>query len=284
MGTHPNLPSRVKDSSQTLLDVIKSRPEFYLGTKASQFCSDLPFLFKVLSIQKALSIQVHPNKAYAEELHRTRPDIYKDPNYKPECAIALTEFEALCNIRVHQEIKEMLKEYPVIASLLNPATVKSFEEGDETAQKNSLRELFGQLFDCHDDKIKAAVGELVENLHKKGDLSRREAMALRLQEQYPFDVGIIFSFFLNYITLQPGEALSMDPDEPHAYISGDCIEYMANSDNVIRAGLTPKFKDKETLLKTLTYQMKRPALVQKKVETDIDGCKVVQYGLSLIHI
>ena len=85
-------------------------------------------------------------------------------------------------------------------------------------------------------------------------LTAKEALVLQLEKQYPDDVGVIAAFFLNYVKLTPGEALHLGANEPHAYISGECIECMATSDNVIRAGLTPKFRDVQTLCAMLTYK------------------------------
>lgn len=85
-------------------------------------------------------------------------------------------------------------------------------------------------------------------------LTAKELLVLRLEKQYPDDVGVIAAFFLNYVKLNPGEALYLGANEPHAYISGECIECMATSDNVVRAGLTPKFRDVQTLCAMLTYK------------------------------
>lgn len=82
----------------------------------------------------------------------------------------------------------------------------------------------------------------------------KEKLVLRLEKQYPADIGILAALFLNYLRLRPGEALYLGADEPHAYLEGDCIECMATSDNVVRAGLTPKERDVETLCSMLTYK------------------------------
>nr|CAD7416411.1 unnamed protein product [Timema cristinae] len=109
MGTHPNGPSVIKVSGQELGDWVLENTDT-LGVKVmAKFGPQLPFLFKVLSVREALSIQAHPSKNHAEELHRLRPDIYKDPNHKPELAIAITPFEALCGFRLAREIAEFLK-------------------------------------------------------------------------------------------------------------------------------------------------------------------------------
>lgn len=90
--------------------------------------------------------------------------------------------------------------------------------------------------------------------HQKRQLSAKEQLILRLEGQYPADVGILAAFFLNYVELKPGEALYVGPNEPHAYISGECIECMATSDNVVRAGLTSKKRDVQALLSMLNYK------------------------------
>lgn len=84
-------------------------------------------------------------------------------------------------------------------------------------------------------------------------LTKKEKLVLSLEKQYPGDVGVLAAFFFNYVKLNPGEALYVGANEPHAYLSGDCIECMATSDNVVRAGLTPKYRDVETLCSMLTY-------------------------------
>lgn len=85
-------------------------------------------------------------------------------------------------------------------------------------------------------------------------LNEKEELALLLEQQYPADVGVISSFFFNYVKLSPGEGLYIDANQPHAYVSGECIECMATSDNVVRAGLTPKYRDVKTLCSMLSYR------------------------------
>ena len=88
-------------------------------------------------------------------------------------------------------------------------------------------------------------------------LTEKEGLVIRLEKQYPGDVGVLSIFFLNYLRLSPGEAVCLDADEPHAYLSGEIIECMAASDNVVRAGFTPKYRDTETLCSMLTYKQVR---------------------------
>jgi mannose-6-phosphate isomerase len=88
-------------------------------------------------------------------------------------------------------------------------------------------------------------------------LTEKEELVIRLEKQYPADVGILSIFFLNYLRLAPGEAVCLAANEPHAYLSGECVECMAASDNVVRAGFTPKYKDTDTLCSMLTYKQVR---------------------------
>lgn len=91
-------------------------------------------------------------------------------------------------------------------------------------------------------------------LHQVRQLTDKELLVLQLEKQYPADVGVISAFFFNHVKLNPGEALYLGANEPHAYLSGECVECMATSDNVVRAGLTPKYRDVETLCSMLTYK------------------------------
>jgi mannose-6-phosphate isomerase len=92
-------------------------------------------------------------------------------------------------------------------------------------------------------------------------LTKKELLALRLHEQYPLDIGVLSSFLLNYVCLENGQAIALGPNEPHAYLSGEIVECMATSDNVIRAGLTPKYKDTDVLCSSLTYKQGNPVII-----------------------
>jgi mannose-6-phosphate isomerase len=118
MGTHPSGPSILSDSNQSLLSYVNSNQSAVGIVPHDCQSNDLPFLFKVLSVRTALSIQAHPDKALAQILHTKFPDIYKDPNHKPEMAIALTPFEALSGFRRLSEIKDNLSKYPEFACVV----------------------------------------------------------------------------------------------------------------------------------------------------------------------
>ncbi|KAJ2776274.1 Mannose-6-phosphate isomerase [Coemansia javaensis] len=254
MGTHPSGPSRVLGSDTELAELIAADPAAMLGPAvAAAYGGQLPFLFKVLSIEKALSIQAHPDKALAQQLHRDRPGVYKDGNHKPEMAVALTEFTAMSGFRPLPEIARYLDEYPELRALVPSAAAfqRAVGGGDAEAERAALKTLFAELMTAD----AAAVGaQLARLLERTGGSARAEdRLARQLSSEYPGDVGVFCVFVLNVLRLAPGEAFFMGPNDPHAYVSGDCVECMATSDNVVRAGLTPKLRDVPVLLDMLTY-------------------------------
>lgn len=281
MGTHPNGPSTLGDG--TLLgDWLKQNPQA-LG----ESLQDLPFLFKVLSVRTALSIQAHPDLALAKQLHASSPHIYKDANHKPEMAIAITRFEALCQFRAVGEIVAHFQDVPELQSLLNDANVLS-----ELAQRQdgqSLRNLFQSFMDASGDILASQLASLSVRLRAKAasDRSDIENLVLRLYDQYNVDIGVLCPYLLNYITLEPGQAMFLGANEPHAYISGDCVECMACSDNVVRAGLTPKFIDKSTLCAMLTYNTGSPQILGRDKIDDtlrVYPSPVPEFEVEALHL
>lgn len=235
MGTHPNAPSFVKQADGGLAEL-----RAVLG-------KDLPFLFKILSVKKALSIQAHPDKQLAERLFSEFPDVYKDPNHKPEIAIALTDFEALCGFRPVDEIAALVAKYPEFASLVSAESVMALQQSRGCA----LKSFFTELMSSNPGLVATKTKHLMDRIGTPKDSLER--LFFRLNTEYPDDIGCFCVFVLNYVTMKPGECIFMGANEPHAYLRGECIECMALSDNVVRAGLTPKFRDVKTLCGMLTY-------------------------------
>ncbi|XP_023326981.1 mannose-6-phosphate isomerase [Eurytemora carolleeae] len=253
MGVHPNGPSVIAETGETLAEYISKNPDC-LGSKVSEkFQGQLPFLFKVLSVNKALSIQAHPAKEHAESLHATRPDVYKDPNHKPEIAIALTEFEGLCGFRPLEEIQGFLSKLPELQNCLGDKACKELLSSTPDCYEVALKAGFKALMQSESSVLKVQLDALAVRIQNtEGDLL--EDLYLRLIKEFPGDVGCFVIYFLNRVKLQPGQAMYLGPNVPHAYLSGDCIECMANSDNVVRAGLTPKLIDTSTLVNMLEYR------------------------------
>ena len=253
MGTHPNGPSKLMKSNETLEKHIKDQPEILGENCRKLFGDNLPFLFKILSVNKALSIQAHPNIELAIELHKERPNVYKDPNHKPEMAIALTEFQGLCGFRPFSEIKSHFETIPQLRQCVGEATADELMRTDNKSYGTALKKGFTLLMQCDKEKIAAKVLELRQLINKKDNKSDLDNLFWQLSEQYPGDVGCFVIYFLNIIHLSPGEAMFLGPNVPHAYLSGDCVECMACSDNVVRAGLTPKLIDVDVLCSMLEY-------------------------------
>jgi mannose-6-phosphate isomerase len=257
IGTHPKGPSML-DNGVSLKDAIGA---------------ELPFLFKVLSAGKALSIQAHPDKQGAEKLHQENPQAYGDPNHKPEMAIALTPFEAMCGFRRLEEIAVLLKKHPEFAACISEeAKLAVFLSSSEESQKEALQKMFSSFMSCDPDvaeenlkllliRLQAEQSQIHPHPHDEPAWERKCARAiLRLAQQFPGDPGAMAPLFLNYLLMAPGESFFMAANEPHAYVAGEIIECMACSDNVVRAGLTPKFKDVDNLVEMLTYSMGGPSI------------------------
>ena len=198
--------------------------------------SSLPFLLKVLSVRKALSIQAHPDLELAKKLHAENPTVYKDPNHKPEMAIALTSFEVLCGFRSAAEVMENVQKIPELKRLVGDhiASIK-----ENSSDKEKLKTVFSAVMLADKALVEKEIASLISRLSdieedKRSDL---EKTILTIHESYPGDVGVICPYLLNHFTLNAGEAVFLGANEPHAYLFGDCVECMATSDNVVRAGM-----------------------------------------------
>ena len=248
MGSHPNGCSNVlMDGVQVRLsELIDSDKDRFLSTVINRDFGELPYLFKVLAADSALSVQVHPNKTEAEEgFHREElAQIpisaayrnYRDTNHKPELVYALTSYQAMNGFRSISEIITLFSEIdqPQLKTMLNRLIVNPLPEG--------LRDFFVELLSLKSEEKNSAVEQLLLTAREK---SHEELFSLiiTLSEQYPGDIGLFTPLILNVLTLEPGEAMYLDARTPHAYLSGTGLEIMANSDNVLRAGLTPKHID-----------------------------------------
>ena len=237
IGTHPKGPCKLK-TGEYLRDVIGQ---------------DLPFLFKVLSAGKALSIQAHPDKELAEQLNKDNPQAYADSNHKPEMAIALTPFEAMCGFRRMEEIALLIKKHPEFAECISQeAKLAVFLAQNPESQKQALQELFSSFMKCDPEisernlkllliRLQAEQSQLHPHPHDEPAWERKCARAvLRLAQQFPGDPGAMAPFFLNYLLIAPGESFFMAANEPHAYVAGEIIECMACSDNVVRTHISKK--------------------------------------------
>jgi len=198
---------------------------------------------------------------HAEELNKKFPDVYRDANHKPEMALALTHFEGMCGFRPFQEIKDFVKGVPELAHVIGQSAVEamtSTDAADINAVRSAVKQSFSGLMRCDSSTVSTQISNLVTRLSSESQQGSciddiLKELVLRLNTQFPGDVGVFAAFFLNHMKLKPGEAMFLAANLPHAYLSGDCIECMATSDNVVRAGLTPKYKDVDTLVEMLDY-------------------------------
>ncbi|CAJ1815778.1 Mannose-6-phosphate isomerase [Aeromonas dhakensis] len=253
MGAHPNGCSEVVLAGQTqkLSILIERAPAAVLGEATQARFGSLPFLFKVLCAEKALSIQVHPSKAQAEagfakeEAAGISPTAanrnYKDPNHKPELVFALTPYQAMNGFRAIPAILALFERVKLsaLAELVAALAASQNEAG--------LQYFFHQLLVLEGARKEEALAGLLAFAAKHQD-EETFALITSLAAQYPGDVGLFSPLLLNVVTLQPGQAMYLDACTPHAYVRGTGLEIMANSDNVLRAGLTPKYIDVAELL------------------------------------
>ncbi|AVF34506.1 mannose-6-phosphate isomerase [Rahnella sikkimica] len=261
MGAHPKSSSQVENAqgqTLSLRDQISADLEGQLGKKVAKRFGELPFLFKVLCADQPLSIQVHPSKGAAEigfakenaagiPLDAAERN-YKDPNHKPELVYALTPFQAMNGFRELRDIVSLLQPvagaHQLIASFLN------FPDVDH------LRALFAGLLSLESEDKSRALDVLKSVLREQHGEPWDTVRSIA--EFYPDDSGLFSPLLLNVITLQPGEGMFLFAETPHAYLKGVSLEVMANSDNVLRAGLTPKYIDIPELLANLKFNA-RPA-------------------------
>jgi mannose-6-phosphate isomerase len=266
IGTHPKAPSEMilGDVSAPLPGVISQYPLQMLGERVSRrFSGTLPFLFKVLSVAEPLSIQAHPNKEQAQALHARDPEHYPDDNHKPELAIALDSLTALVGFKSLSDILHTLERYPELAHFIGPDTVPRLRRWRQLAcgeQRDLLRSMYSNLVrraTTRQPELVACICRLEGRLLRSEEsLTEEEQLFLTLRETRPrTDVGLLSVFLLNPIHLEAGEGVFIEPGTLHAYMRGNIVECMASSDNVVRAGLTPKFQDFGTIVDILNYDM-----------------------------
>lgn len=262
MGAHPKSSSKIEDASgqaRSLRDVIDGDKAALLGDKVAQRFGELPFLFKVLCADQPLSIQVHPNKQ-ASEIGFAKENAagipldaaernYKDPNHKPELVFALTPFLAMNAFREFSEIISLLQ--PVSGA--NNAIAHFLENPNAEA----LSQLFASLLNMQGEEKSHALAVLKAALESQ---QGEPWETIRLIAQfYPDDSGLFSPLLLNVVKLNPGEAMFLFAETPHAYLQGVALEVMANSDNVLRAGLTPKYIDIPELVANVKFVAKPAA-------------------------
>ncbi|MEK8072192.1 mannose-6-phosphate isomerase, class I [Rhodococcoides navarretei] len=269
LGAHPADSAHVvhEGGSTPLLTLIDDDPSTQLGGSAQHYESRLPYLLKLLAAEEPLSLQAHPSSAQAREGFARENTAgvpidspvrnYRDPNHKPELIVALTEFEALAGFRRPTDTVELLDALavPALAGYRTLLAAQPDASGLRTVFTSWIT-LPGQALD---DILPAVAQGCIDYLSgpARTDGGRFAAEArtlLELGESYPGDAGVLAALLLNRVTLTPGQGLYLDAGNLHAYLRGTGVEIMANSDNVLRGGLTPKHVDVPELLRVLDFE------------------------------
>ncbi|MCW8348069.1 mannose-6-phosphate isomerase, class I [Vibrio sp. ZSDZ65] len=261
MGAHPNGCSRVivGESKVLLSTLIDSDKRRFLSESTDKAFGELPYLFKVLAAESALSVQVHPSKEEAEQGFDKEEKLkislsasyrnYRDVNHKPELVYALTPYQAMNGFRSTSEIVQLFSSVGImhLSSIVERLRCDPSSEG--------LKAFFVEVLSLEGDKKNCVIDELLSVAKEKSN-QELFSLILTLSEQYPGDIGLLTPLILNVLTLQPGEAMYLDARTPHAYLKGTALEVMANSDNVLRAGLTPKHIDVKELARCTLFEEK----------------------------
>ncbi|WP_413699503.1 mannose-6-phosphate isomerase, class I [Psychromonas sp. KJ10-10] len=265
MGAHPNGCSKVANSGELLSDVINNDPSAVLGQYTHQRFGNLPYLFKVLSAQKPLSIQVHPRLSRAQEGFARENALgipvtasnrnYRDANHKPELVYALTFYKAMNGFRPIEEVISLFKQ-----ANINTLT-DELSELIKVPNADSLEAFFTAVMNLDGQRKQKALDELQISCQSRVKTAlAREAFALscEFRNEYADDIGLFAPLMLNVVELAPGEAMFLHAETPHAYIKGTGLEIMGNSDNVLRAGLTPKYIDVAELIANTRFDSIQP--------------------------
>jgi len=264
-GAHPGDPAflETEHGETSLLTALVADPEGQLGSASrARFGDVLPFLLKVLAADEPLSLQAHPSAEQAVEgyLREERLGIpvnspvrnYRDTSHKPELLVALQPFEALAGFRQASRTAELLRAFAV--SDLDPF----IDLLDDQSDADGLRALFTTWITAPQPDIDVLVPAVLEGAIQYVTSGATEFAAeaktvLELGERYPGDAGVLAALLLNRISLAPGETIFLTAGNLHAYLRGVGVEIMANSDNVLRGGLTPKHVDVPELLRVLDF-------------------------------
>jgi len=262
MGAHAKAPSLVLPEREPLSQLIEREPEAMLGPAVTaRYGARLPFLFKVLAAETPLSLQAHPTLEQAqagfadEEARGVALDSpvrnYKDASHKPELLCALTPFSALCGFR---KIEDTLALFQAL-NLPHVSFLVDILRGLPTV--DGLSQLFSTMLGLSSERRAELARETLDRCTLlaaiDGPFQHEFSWAVTIGVLYPGDIGIISALLLNLVKLSPGEAIYLPAGNLHAYLQGVGVEIMANSDNVLRGGLTPKHVDNRELLRVLRF-------------------------------
>lgn len=275
LGAHQSAPSQVikEDGAVSLKQLISDNAEQTIGNKVNEAFGRLPYLLKVLDVKDMLSIQVHPSKIEAEKgfareneegisLNDPKRN-YKDDNHKPELMLALGDFWLLHGFKAKDQLIEVLRSTPELEQLVAIFENGGYEGLYHTVMQLPQRKVNEMLYPLLDRIIPL----YVENkLNKSQEDFWAARAALTYNQGSDVDRGIFSIYFLNLVQLKKGEAIFQEAGILHAYLEGQNIEIMANSDNVLRGGLTPKNIDIAELMEHLVFEPVDPWIIQGTLE------------------
>lgn len=281
LGAHPSSPSMLSNGGeQSLYTIIEQEGAAVLGERVKNKFNSLPYLFKILDVRQMLSIQVHPSKQAAEEEYKRENEQgvaltasnrnYKDENHKPEMMAALSDFWLLHGFKREEELHTILTTVPAL-QFLEPV----FAEG-------GYKGLYKAVMTMPQQRVNEALAPLMREIipqYEAGSLQKSSEhfwaarAALTFCKNGEYDRGIFSVYLFNLLHLKEGEAIYQPAGLPHAYLEGQNVEVMANSDNVLRAGLTEKHVDVPELMKHVRFEPTAPVIIgaSKKAEQSFDA-------------
>lgn len=288
LGAHPNHPALIQNEQEIPLDdFISSDAQNILGKNVSGTFSSLPYLLKVLDVRQMLSIQVHPSKASAEkgfwEENKNKIPVnashrnYKDGNHKPELMVALNDFYLLHGFKEEKKLVTVLKATPELEFLIEIFKKKNYQGLYETVMlmpKEKVNEVLSALLQ--------RIVPLYENGQLKKDSEDFWAAkaAINFCKNHNYDRGIFSIYFFNLLHLKSGEGIFQPAGLPHAYLEGQNVEVMANSDNVLRAGLTDKHIDVPELMKHVKFEATLPKILSYDSDVKTFASPAKEFELS----
>lgn len=299
IGSHPKGPARIVSEGAEVPDLralLAAQPRLLGGGRR-----ELPFLFKVLCAAFPLSLQAHPDREQASEGFAREEEkginaldprrIFKDSQHKPELILALSDFSALSGFTSPQEAADRLEFYGVSHELLPARRLLLASANQERFPKEYLE----KVLSLRGDQLRVILAAISKGARLRSKQSGKEGrfaeVLLTLLQRFAVDPGILAAMTLRLVELRPGEALFLPARTLHSYLHGSGIEVMANSDNVIRGGLTSKHVDRAALMKVLSWDTRAADRVPVETKADRHGAAVTrfvspaeEFSLSLVSV
>lgn len=294
MSAHPKTSSEaiINGKRLPLIELIEKHPAEILGKSiAEKFNGKLPFLFKILAAARPLSVQAHPGLQQAREGFKRENNLgipltapnrnYRDDNHKPEIICALTPFWALNGFRNIRKTISILKE------IKSSELLQEIKDLEFHPNSDGLKRFFSNIMTMEKSRQQKAVEEAIGSAKKRSEEDPVFEWMLKLDSEYPGDIGVLSPILLNLVKLEPGQAMFLNAGRLHSYLEGVAVELMANSDNVLRGGLTRKHIDVPGLLKILDFKEEEIEILTSKEQAGnehIYPSNAEEFCLSVIKV